>query len=312
MPRFSFSLDFNTLVGLLALVLWSASVALGRSLSEQLGPLTTAAAVYLIDGVFCLAVLGQKRRKVTAPEPPFSRLYLWGCGSLFALYMFAFYQALGLAADRLQVLEIGMINYLWPSLTILFSLLLLGHQAHLLLIPGTLLALGGIFLVLTHETDLSWTSFVHHLDANPLAYLLALVAALSWGLYSNLTRRWAGAGSRSAVPWFMFATGILLFFLRLSKPEPNAWTFRAGTELLSLALATALGYLGWDLAMRKGNVALVVACSYFTPLLSTLVSCAYLGIAASVRLWVGGLAIVAGSLISWVSIADNDTTLSPG
>lgn len=39
-----------TLGGLLAIVLWSTSVALARSVSRQLGPLSAAAVVYTFGG----------------------------------------------------------------------------------------------------------------------------------------------------------------------------------------------------------------------------------------------------------------------
>jgi drug/metabolite transporter (DMT)-like permease len=293
--------DRHTLCGLLAILLWSSTVALARSLAEQLGPLTAAAAVYLTGGILCLVTAAGAGRPVFALRP-FSRLYLFGCGALFVLYMFALFQAIGLAADRRQVLEVGMVNYLWPSLTIALSLALLRKRARLLLIPGILLALLGEFLVLAQGTDISWASVARNLASNPPAYLLALVAAVSWGLYSNLTRRWAGTGSGGGVPLFMLATSAVLLAMRLLSAETSDWNLRACLEVLFLGLATALAYVCWDAAMRRGDVVLVAAWSYFTPLFSTLVSCAYLGVAADARLWIGCLAIIAGSLLSWISV----------
>lgn len=69
-----------------------------------------------------------------------------------------------------------------------------------------------------------------------------------------------------------------------------------------LGAITALAYALWDVAMRKGNLLLVAACSYLTPLLSTLVSCAYLKVMPGSQLWVGCALIVVGSLVSWRSV----------
>lgn len=104
-------------------------------MSEQLGPLTAAAVVYLVAGVFCLAHLlraGTSIRQLL--ELP--RKYVFGCGFLFVLCMVLLFLAVGQARDREQVLEIGLINYLWPASTILLSLLLLKKRASLWLIPG--------------------------------------------------------------------------------------------------------------------------------------------------------------------------------
>jgi len=68
------------------------------------------------------------------------------------------------------------------------------------------------------------------------------------------------------------ATGLVLLALRLLTTEPTGWSLQAVCEASGLAATTTLAYILWDVAMRKGNLLLVVACSSFTPLLSTLVS----------------------------------------
>jgi drug/metabolite transporter (DMT)-like permease len=74
-------------------------------------------------------------------------------------------------------------------------------------------------------------------------------------------------------------------------------------EVAVLGAITALAYVLWDRSMRKGNLPLVVACSYLTPFLSTLVSCAYLGVLPGAQLWGGCALIVVGSLLSWRSVS---------
>ena len=59
--------------------------------------------------------------------------------------------------------------------------------------------------------------------------------------------------------------------------------------------------------MRKGDIVFVAACSYFTPLLSTFLSCLYLQVAAGFSLWAGCILIVVGSFLSWVSVSDGET-----
>jgi drug/metabolite transporter (DMT)-like permease len=62
------------------------------------------------------------------------------------------------------------------------------------------------------------------------------------------------------------ATAMVLLLVRLSIVESGAWSLAAGLEAASLGLATALAYIFWDIAMRKGNLVLVAAFSYFIPL----------------------------------------------
>jgi drug/metabolite transporter (DMT)-like permease len=304
------SLRSGTASGFAAIGLWSTTVALARSLSEQLGPLTAAATVYGVSGllaVVCLLLIRDTRHQIW--RLPLK--YLVGCGLLFVGYMLVLFLALGLAASREQALEVGLLNYLWPTLTILCSLLLLGNRAGWLLLPGTLLALSGVVLVLTQGADVSWRSFARNLGSNPIAYSLGLAAAVSWALYSTLTRRWADKDRGGAVDLFLPATGIILLLAAMFSHEQRIWSLRALAEAGFLGIVTYVAYGLWDTAMRRGNVVLVAAGSYLTAFLSTLVSCLYLTVATTPSLWVGCGLLVAGSFLSWLSVSERPPLPSP-
>jgi drug/metabolite transporter (DMT)-like permease len=293
----------ETLYGLIAILIWSTTIAFPRSLSEQVGALRGGATIFMISGFVCLAWFFRQGRG-WARLRRFHTTYLYGCGGLFILYMLALYIAIGLCRDRYQALEIGLINYLWPSCTILFSLLLLRKKGSWLLWPGTLLALLGVILAMTQSTRVSVSSFIGNVLGNPWAYFLALVAALSWGLYSNLARRWSTPESGNGAVLFIPATGLVLLLIAFWSPAPGAWTLRAVLEAFFVGLATMIAYILWDLAMRKGDMVFVAACSYFTPFFSTLFSCFYLRITPAPVLWAGCGLIIAGSLLSWIAVAD--------
>jgi drug/metabolite transporter (DMT)-like permease len=289
-----------TFLGLVAILLWSTTVAFGRSLTEQLGPLTSAALIYALGGL-----LGWGYWRVTRSTPrlsAFDRRYLLGCGGLFLLYMVCFYLALGAARNRAQVLGVGLMNYLWPMLTLLFSLVLLKIKANALFVPGVLAGAAGVFFVTTQGDALTWAAFRQNLAQNATPYTLGLLAAVSWGLYSALSRRWGGGATESqtdsgAVPIFMLATGVVLGLARCLVGEQSHWTGRALWELAYLAIGPNLAYVFWEQAMRKGDIILVASCSYFTPLLSTLISSLYLGVALGWPLWAGCGLIIAGAFL---------------
>jgi drug/metabolite transporter (DMT)-like permease len=156
--------------------------------------------------------------------------------------------------------------------------------------------------VLTQGTSISWSSSSRNVSSNPVAYGLGAFAAIAWALYSNLTRRWGEPNSSGAVLLFTLSTGMAFWLLRLFRPEQGEWGIRVVAEVAFLALATALAYVFWDIAMREGDVVLVASCSYLTPFLSTGVSCMYLRVWPSLSLWLGCLLIIAGSFLSWRSI----------
>ena len=110
---------------------------------------------------------------------------------------------------------------------------------------------------------------------------------------------------------FIPATGLVLLLMRPLTLGTGDWNPQALAEAGALGTITALAYGLWDRAMRQGDVLLVAACSYFTPLLSTLVSCFYLKVVPGSRLWVGCGCIILGSLLSWRSVSDRPRSSAP-
>lgn len=292
-----------SIYGILAVLLWSTTIALTRSISEQLGPLSAGAVVHLVGGIIACIYLVVRKKLPFAGGKILSKGVVV-TGILFILYSVCLFLAIGLAANRMQAIELGLVNYLWPGLTILLSLFLLSRRAGFWLIPGTLLAFTGIFLVVTQGSEFTWTAFVINVKGNTVAYLFAVVAAISWAFYSNLTRLWHDGSDSGFVPVYILVTGIILFGLRLFFDEVSEYSIEVWGEILVLSISTVLAYGFWELSMQKGDIAFVLSFSYLTPLFSTLVSTYYLGVMPEMGLWIGCTILIAGSFISWKSLID--------
>ncbi len=289
-------------MGLAAVVLWGSSVAFIRTVSEQVGPFSTAAFTYLFAGVVSLGAAALAPRGLGRFRG-LPKKYLWGCGGLFVAYTACFYLTVGLAADRSQVLEVGLINYLWPSLTLLFAVPLQGHRARWFLLPGMLVASAGVVVAAAQQGGLSLVEFAANARTNWVPYGLALAAAVTWALYSNLARRWGGEGG--GVPLFLLASGLALLPLRFVFGESSLWSPRAVGEFLYLGLfTTVVAYVFWDHAMRKGDMVLVAAFSYFTPLFSTLVSVVWLDVPPGTAIWVACALVIAGALTCRLAVVE--------
>ena len=297
--------NLSTILGILAIVLWSSTIAFSRSLTEQLGPLTAASLIYLLSGAWgCIFLMSKSGRFKKIFQLPI--LYVTGCGALFVFYTVCLYLAVGLALNREQVIEVSIINYLWPGLTLVFSLPILQKKWRITLIPGVVIAFSGFYLVTVQSGMFSWEVFKGNLQVNYFPYLLAFLAAVSWGLYSNLARYWAGNTEGSAVPIFLLFTGLALTMLRFLFPEVSYWTVRAVAELLYMSIfPTFLAYFFWDRAMRRGNIVLVASLSYFVPLLSIIISSLYLHVIIGPSLWIACGLVIMGAVICRFSIIDN-------
>ncbi|QHP80582.1 aromatic amino acid DMT transporter YddG [Pectobacterium carotovorum] len=281
-----------TLTGLLAIVLWSTSVGLIRSLTEALGPIGGAAMIYSTSTLCLLAFYGLPCIK-TLP-----RIYLFAGGAMFVCYEIFLSLSIGLADSRMQAIEIGMINYLWPSLTILFSLFINQQKSRFLLWPGLALALGGIVWIMKGESDWTPELLWNNVLANPLAYSLAFSAALTWALYCNITKRY-GQG-KSGVSLFFLITALILWTqYSFSGESAISLTLPSSLQLLFMGASTALAYSAWNAGIQHGNLTLLATASYFTPVLSTLLAALWLNITPAMSFWQGVAMVTAGSLLCW-------------
>ena len=284
-----------TSIGLAAVLCWSTSVGLFRSVAEHLGPIGGAACVFSLSALLVSLRFGLPRAaQLKAMHPA----YLWGCGLLFVLYEIALALSLGFANNRGQTLELGMINYLWPSLTIVLATAFGLQRFHAGLIPGVLLAMLGIVLVLKGDGQLSVAALWANVQSNPIAYGLAFAAAWLWPCYSVLSKRYARGAN--ALSLFLWVVALVLWVKYAISAEPaQRFSGLAVVQLVMLSTLTALGYSCWDYGIRHGNLTVMAVGSYFTPVLSALVGTVWLQVSPSWSFWQGVALVTAGSLICW-------------
>jgi drug/metabolite transporter (DMT)-like permease len=288
-------------LGIIAILLWSTTIAFSRSLTEQLGTFTAAGLIYILAGLIGLGYAGL-RKDTLSKIWKLPKKYLLGCGALFVAYNLLLYLAIGLASSRVQVVLVGLLNYLWPGLSLLFSIPILGRHARASLPLGILLALAGVWLAGGSELT---PSVLLSESGGMLPYTLAFGAATCWGLYSNLSRRWAAGSNGDGTPLFLFASGVLLALPLLFTPEVQQWTLRTGIELMYMAVFPGmLAYALYDFAVRNGEIVLVASASYLTPLLSTMVSVLVLNVQPGPFIWLGTGLVITGAVICKFSIAE--------
>jgi drug/metabolite transporter (DMT)-like permease len=138
----------STWTGMIAIPLWSVAIGVIRSVSEIFGPISGAALIYSVSGLLAASVLGLPRLR-TLRQPA-----LWYGAALFCGYEIALAMAIGLAHNRDQALEVGMINYLWPGVTILFAVLTRQQRGSWWLIVAMACCLLGIGCVM--QGDQPW------------------------------------------------------------------------------------------------------------------------------------------------------------
>lgn len=307
--------QFNqrTFWGLIAITLWSTSFAVTRTLSEQVGIFTSASYSYIISGIIGISyILSDSKRRSNLTSLPFG--YMLICGSLFIFYNIVIYIAVGIAQNRLQVLGITLINYLWPSLILILTVIILKRKALIMtLFIGITISLCGAYLAVVHDTQASLSFFISEIRSNFVPYTLALGAAISWGLYSVLNKLWKEKlniidGQLIVAPVFLIS-GILMFFAKLFFKEEATWSLRALIELFYFALLPLLlAYILWTVATQRGNILFLGIISMFLPLLAMLTSCLYLQIMPGLTLWSSCCLTILGAAICTYAVKEKQVS----
>lgn len=284
----------GTFAGIIACLIWSAAILVMNLLGTAFGSLYAAGLELGIAGLllaFSAWVRGDLRRIGLH-----SHLCHLVCGGFWLLNVTLSWLAVSLVHSKGELLVTGLLNYLWPSLTLILAIPILKKQATLWLVPGMNAVVIGIVLgkVATAPEGATQDALMH---INPWAYSLAVLDAIAWALYSNYSRKLSNPQGASAVPFYMLIGSVFLLAASGLSEEPRNPSIFDWAFLLFWSIAAALAYLFWDIGMRFGNVVTVSTTSMLIPLLSTILTAYVSGHAVSVALIVAAGLVVVGSRI---------------
>ncbi|MDO5531207.1 aromatic amino acid DMT transporter YddG [Sutterella sp.] len=283
-----------TLIGLLAPVCWGMGVALVRGIAEGFGLAQGQTLLYTVSVICLFLVVGIPKLSTV------DRRYLFLGMPMANISSLCFCLAIFFSAGGKQTMEVGMVNYLWPALTLLFAVLFNGVRTRWWIVPGVLLAFAGIIHILAGEEGFSAAGFAARLAEHSLSYILALGAALSWAAFSSMTKAWGGNSNLATI---VFAIDLAIY--------ATLWALGIGTEAIGESsghgivsvifggIAIGGAYAAWSHGVAKGNVTLLALASYFTPVLSCLFAVIWIGAELDATFWTGVAMVVAGSLLCW-------------
>lgn len=283
-----------TITGLLAILLWSSIIGLLRSVSELLGPTGGAAMMYSVASVFLLLSVGW----VSLGEFP-RRYLVWG-SVLFVTYELCLALSIGYAHTARQAIEVGMVNYLWPTFTIVAAIVFNRQKTNLLIVPGFLLSVAGICWVLGGEQGFDAAGMLANVRGNPLSYGLAFAGALIWAAYCTVTARIAG-GKNGVTLFFILVSASLWIKYLAGGGGQMAFSGEAVVYLLLAAAAMGFGYGAWNVGILHGNVTVLAGASYFIPVLSAALSSMLLRTPLSTAFWQGSAMVCGGAILCWLA-----------
>ena len=193
-----------------------------------------------------------------------------------------------------------MVNYLWPTFTLLCAIAFNGQRANALIVPGVLVALAGICQVLAGERGLDLAGMLANVQSNPMSYGLAFLGALLWAAYCTVTARMAQG--KNAITLFVTLTALTLWCkYSLAGGEHMHWSLGTGIHLAFAAAAMGLGYGAWNVGILHGNVTVLAGASYFTPVFSAALAAVLLQVPLTPAFWLGTGMVCGGAVLCWLA-----------
>ncbi|MEJ5136823.1 MULTISPECIES: aromatic amino acid DMT transporter YddG [Acinetobacter] len=292
------SKNLATLIGLSAILQWSSIVGLLKKISFSLGAELAVLLMYTLSTCILLIFFKIPNLKLI------SKKYLIFSTLLFVIYELCFSYAIALAQTAQQAIEVSLVNYLWPGLTVAMLILFKEIKFNVFVIVGLAISLSGIILIQTGQGALTWSNILSNILENPISYILAFVGATLWSLYCVITKKYSDG--HNPISFFFVAISIVLWSKYLWS---NGLSLNAipEVELTTIGLlgivsvVMALGYAAWNIGIIKGNITILVTLSYFSPVISTLISMFILQTNLPTEFWYGVILVTSGSLVCWIS-----------
>lgn len=248
-----------TLIGFTAVLMW-ALLALLSAASGSVPPFQLAAMTFLVGGLMGAVTWPFRKGAMSALRQSW-QVWLLGIAGLFG-YHFVYFSAIRAA----PAVEVSLIAYLWPLFLVVFSAFLPGERLRVHHVVGVVLGLAGAVLIIARGKGLSLG------EGFTSGHMLAFLCSLIWSGYSVLSRRF-GQVSTDVVAGFCIITALLsaichfLFETTVWPADATQWAAVLGLGLLPVGAA----FYTWDYGVKHGDIMVLGAASYASPLLSTLV-----------------------------------------
>lgn len=292
------SKNLATLIGFSAILQWSSIVGLLKKVSANIGADLAVLFMYSLSAVLLFALFRIPNLKLIP------RKYLFGATALFVVYEICFSYAIALAQNTQQAIEISLVNYLWPSMTILMLILFKELKFNKWVILGLGISLAGVFYIQTGNGAIDLAAVISHMQSNPLSYGLAFVGASLWSLYCVMTKKYSQG--HNPISLFFIATSLVLWLkMLILHPEQFVHIVQIDATtlmyMLIVSTVTGLGYAAWNIGINRGNITMLVTLSYFSPIFSSIMSMWILQTPLSKTFWLGAIMVTLGSFVCWIS-----------
>lgn len=238
------------------LLMWGSLAAISKLLLNNLDSYQVLFYMYGI-GVIAFFVIFLFKGQLRSISPwRFSEIaLLLSCGSLTFLYDFFYLNSL----ELIPAVEASMLNYLFPIFIILLAIPIHKEKLNLYKILSMVMGFMGTILLIT-KGDLANINFT-----NLKGDIFAVLAAVSWGLFTNLIKKNQKDILVSTffitIVAFVLSTGAMAASSRFIIPQKADFY---GVLWLSMS-NIVLGFFLYFRALKYSSASLIASFTFFTP-----------------------------------------------
>ena len=275
-----------------ATLAWATNMALGRLLRNEIGPLTLAAARFVIASA-CFSLLLRRL-------PPAERRLgsdRWRLAAMALVGVVLFGPTLYLGLRFTSTVNATLINGLGPLITGLLATLLLAEAMSGRQVAGALIGLVGIAALVSAGAHGRWQG----VSVN-VGDLIVLAAVGLWSLYSVLGQRVMRQRSALVATGLTTLMGTPLLVLAAIWEQghlPLQWSGRLALAVLYIGIVpTVIGFLSWNAGIRRLGPSGAMVFYNTLPLYGALIGWIFMDEQIGVAHLVGGLLVIGGGILA--------------
>lgn len=241
------------------LLMWGSLAAISKLLLNNLDSYQVLFYIYGIGVIafFIIFLFKGKFRSISSWK--FSEIVLLlSCGTLTFLYDFFYLKSL----ELIPAVEASMLNYLFPIFIVLLAIPIHKEKLNLYKIISIAMGFMGTILLIT-KGDFANINFT-----NLKGDIFAVLAAVSWGLFTNLIKKnqkdMLVSTFLITIVAFVLSVGAMLSSSHLIIPQRTDFY---GILWLSIS-NIVLGFFLYFRALKYSSASLIASFTFFTPFVS--------------------------------------------
>lgn len=176
--------------------------------------------------------------------------------------VFVYYLFLYIAISYLKAQEAFVINYLWPVMIIIFAIPILGEKFTYKKLLAVIFSFFGVVIIAT-QGNLQQLHF-----EKPIGVIFAIIAAMSYGLFSVLGKKQNYDKTTSMFFYYLFTFIYTLIAILLFSFIPKIENLQILGLMWTGIFTSGGAFLLWFLALKYGDTAKIANIAFLTPFFS--------------------------------------------